>query len=116
MYSIPSDAEVRPCRALCLQTSDFDELASAFKGWHHQFHQLSGGTFSGELRVVQAGAVQLSRVSANQVIQSRGTHPAGVYIFIPIMASNESAIWRGQHLQRGQIAILGPYDVVDHRT
>ncbi|HQR06385.1 MAG TPA: helix-turn-helix domain-containing protein [Gemmatales bacterium] len=84
--------------------------------WDSRFHQLSSGPFVGEIHQIQAGGVQLTKVTLNQVIQSRGTQPPGSYVFVPVTPHNESALWRGQKVTRGRMIILGPNDVMDHRT
>lgn len=97
-----------------LATTDFDELAHAFRGWDASFRQLSRGSFAGSLHLIQAGAVQLIRVRSNRRILARGLMKPGNYAFTAIGPGNADATWRGQHLAPGQINVNQPDGVMDH--
>lgn len=102
--------------AFSLNSTDFNEFANAFRQWNIRFNQLSRGAFLGQIDLIQARAIQLLRISLNQVIQARGTHRPGTYGFCPIVASNENAVWRGHHLRQGHILMIGPHERTDHLT
>jgi AraC family ethanolamine operon transcriptional activator len=102
--------------AFCLKTHDFDQLATALQRWDHRFQQLSGGRFDGEVHVVRVGDFQMTRFSVNQVIQARGIHPSESYLFVPVSATNASAVWRGRTLKPGPVVVLSPGQEHDHLT
>jgi AraC family ethanolamine operon transcriptional activator len=97
-----------------LQTTDFDELALAFRGWDARFHQLSRGQFRGALHFLQAGAVQVFDVAVNRVIQARGLPRPGSYAFSLVTSANADSKWRGRILKPGQININTPGAPMDH--
>jgi AraC family ethanolamine operon transcriptional activator len=112
----PADGPASCGRQHLLKTTDFDVLAAALGGWELEFQQLGRGTFLGEAHQVQVGGISVLRLSANRVIQARGTHRPGGYAFAPILPTNERATWRGRRLKPGQINVNPPSGVVDHLT
>lgn len=103
-------------RLWSLQTTDFDELASAFPGWDMHLIQLGRGKFSGRVVLAQHGCFQLFEVKGNRSVLARGDSPAGSYEFAVIQDRNAGSVWRGRALRPGMINIRGPGEPMDHRT
>jgi hypothetical protein len=91
-----------------LSTPDPDELAAGFRRWQLRFRQLGGGSFRGELKFLQLGAIQIIHASGNRKLQAQGSLPPGSFGFAPVLPSNEGAIWRGRRCQTGQVVTIDP--------
>jgi AraC family ethanolamine operon transcriptional activator len=99
-----------------LSTPDPDELAEGFRRWQLRFRQLGGGSFRGELKFLQLGAIQIIHASGNRRLQAQGSLPPGSFGFAPVLPSNEGAIWRGRRCQTGQVVTIDPGQETDHIT
>ncbi len=99
-----------------LRTRDFDELAEAFRRWDLRFRQLGGGSFRGELKFLQLGAIQILRASCNRRIHAQGSPPPGSFGFTPVLPRNEGALWRGRRCKTGQFVTIDPGQESDHIT
>ena len=64
-----------------LRTRDPDELAQGFPRWDLRFRQLGGGSFRGELKLLQLGGTQIIRASGNRRLQAQGSLPPGSFGF-----------------------------------
>jgi AraC family transcriptional regulator, ethanolamine operon transcriptional activator len=99
-----------------LSTRDFDELAEGLRRWELRFRQLVGGSFQGELKFLQLGAIQVLRVSCNRRIHAQGSPPPGSFGFAPVLPRNEGALWRGHRCKTGQVVTIEPGQEADHIT
>ena len=97
-----------------LRTRDPDELAAGFRRWDHRFRQFGGGSFRGELKLLQLGGVQVLRTSGNRRLQDQGSPPPGSFGFAPVLPRNAGAIWRGRRCQTGQVITIDPGQEGDH--
>jgi AraC family transcriptional regulator, ethanolamine operon transcriptional activator len=97
-----------------LSTRDFDELAKGFRRWNLCFRQLGTGSFWGELKLLQLGGIQIFRVSCNRRMHVEGSPPPDSFGFIPVLPSNEGAIWRGRRCKTGQVVVGDPSLEPDH--
>jgi AraC family ethanolamine operon transcriptional activator len=104
------------CHYSSLQTTDFDELAEAFLRWNTRFRQLGRGPFEGELQLLQLGALQVVRVTANRMLHAEGAPPSGCFGCVPVLTTNQQAVWRGRRLAKGQTRVLVPGQEIDHVT
>jgi AraC family ethanolamine operon transcriptional activator len=99
-----------------LSTRDFDELAEGFRGWNLRFRQIGGGSFQGELKFLQFGGMQIFQAAVNRRVHVEGWPPPGSFGCAPVLAANESAVWRGRRLKAGQVRVLAPGQQADHVT
>jgi AraC family ethanolamine operon transcriptional activator len=99
-----------------LRTRDFDELAKGFHLWDHHFRQIGGGSFRGELKLLELGGIQIVRVSCNRRLRAQGSPPPGRFAFAPVLPKNEGALWRGRRCKTGQVVTLVPGQEEDHIT
>jgi AraC family transcriptional regulator, ethanolamine operon transcriptional activator len=97
-----------------LSTRDHDELAEGFRRWELRFRQLGGGSFRGELKVLQLGGTQIIRASGNRRLQVQGSLPPGSFGFAPVLPRNAGALWRGRRCKTGQVITLDPGQEGDH--
>ena len=66
-----------------LTTHDHDELAQGFRRWELRIRQLGGGSFRGELKLLQLGGTQILRASGNRRLHAQGSLPPGSFGFAP---------------------------------
>ncbi|WP_169978945.1 helix-turn-helix domain-containing protein [Tautonia rosea] len=100
--------------SLCSQ--DFDELAASFEKWNSRFDQLDAGTFSGRITFANLEGFQLFDVEVNRRISAQGSIPEESFVISPVLDWNVGAIWRGRTHRQGTLHVLGPGEVMDHRT
>jgi AraC family ethanolamine operon transcriptional activator len=99
-----------------LSTRDPDELAAGFRRWELRFRQLGGGSFRGELKLLQFGGIQILHASGNRRLQALGSLPPGSFGFAPVLPRNAGAIWRGRRCKRGQVVTIDPGQEGDHMS
>jgi AraC family ethanolamine operon transcriptional activator len=99
-----------------LSTRDPDELAAGFRRWQLRFRQLGGGSFRGELKLLQLGRIQILHASGNRRLQAQGSLPPGSFGFAPVLPRNAGAIWRGRRCQTGQVVTIDPAQEGDHMS
>jgi hypothetical protein len=99
-----------------LRTCDLDELAEGFRRWDLRFRQFGGGSFRGELELLQLGGIQIIRASGNRRLQARGSVPPGSFGFAPVLPGNAAALWRGRRCQTGQLITIDPGQQGDHMS
>src|SRR5262249_50375236 len=97
-------------------TQDFDELADALPRWDLRCRQLGRGPFRGQFQVLQLGRIQVFRIAANRMLHFAGWPPPGCFGSAPVLAANETAIWRGRRLKAGQVRVLVPGQEGGHVT
>ncbi len=112
----PSRNNRASTRAWSLQTTDFDELATALPGWDMRLTQLGRGPFRGRIALAQHGLFQLFEVEGNRVVLARGDSPPSFYEFNVIQDRNAGVLWRGRTLRPGMINIREPGEPMDHQT
>jgi AraC family ethanolamine operon transcriptional activator len=99
-----------------LTSGDPDELGEGFRPWELRFRQLGGGSFRGELKLLQLGRAQIVRASGNRRLLALGSAPPGSFGFAPVLPRNEGSIWRGRRCKTGQVVTIDPGQEADHIT
>jgi AraC family ethanolamine operon transcriptional activator len=99
-----------------LRIRDLDELAEGFRPWELHFRHLGGGSFRGELKVLQVGRIQIVRTTGNRRLHAQGSAPPGSFGFAPVLPRNAGSIWRGRRCKTGQVVTLDPGQEADHVT
>jgi len=96
------------CSALSKRLDDFEDFRELFGQWDGEFRQMSRGEFHGSIALVQGRILRIFHAESNQAILVRGADSADLATFIPITRRNESTVWQGRSLQRGQMIAKSP--------
>ncbi len=64
-----------------IRLTDFEAASAVFNNWNGRLEQISSGSFSGTLRIVQGRLIRIMGIEANQRVRLRG-HDVAVF-FLP---------------------------------
>lgn len=86
--------------------TDFDDLAEVVRGWDLDLCQLDRGSFSGELRQLAAGAVQVTDARMGRTLLQTGAPPQGLRT-IGVPANRDVAFtWRGKRVTGDHLTVF----------
>ncbi|MCY1265588.1 Helix-turn-helix domain protein [compost metagenome] len=99
-----------------IETRDVFQQAECLRKWEQNYIQIGGGTFSGLLKELSLGGIQLFRESMDKAVDEQGKPwPNSFAIGVPVEVVGDG-YWCGDRLSRNSIFSLRPNSELKFRT